>query len=248
MGTMSDSKNSECKNCNNFFEGNYCNFCGQPEDQKRITMSFLWGKFVHGFFHVNRGLVYTMAELFVHPGTMLRGYIAGKRIDHINPFTYLVLISLVGGFIYTWSGILDHMDQLFLASGETINFTRKHFSSRMLLMIPIYAILCRVLFRSFKYNVAEHLIINTFLISQSIVFLIVGMLVCWLVKPDNLSFLILYSTAFVSVIIYQVVVLFLVFKEGNKVLRWLKASATVILGLGLSFIVMNYLAKVINMF
>jgi hypothetical protein len=248
MGTITDTKNNECKNCNNSFEGNYCNYCGQPADQKRITISFLWEKFLHGFFHLNRGLFYTLAELFVRPGTMLRGYIAGKRINHINPFTYLVLISLVGGFIYTWSGILYHQDQIFLASGETINFTSKHFSARMLLMIPINAILCSVLFKSFKYNFAEHLIINTFLICQSIVFLIVGMLVYWLVKPDNMSFKILYSTAFVSVIIYQMVGLFLVFNKGNQVLRWLKVSAVVIIGLGLSFIVMNYLAKVINIF
>jgi len=123
MGTISDTKNNECKNCNSSFEGNYCNYCGQPADQKRITISFLWEKFLHGFFHLNRGLFYTMAELFVHPGTMLRGYIVGKRINHINPFTYLALISLLGGFIYSWCGMLDHQDQLFLASGEIINFT-----------------------------------------------------------------------------------------------------------------------------
>ena len=162
---------------------------------------------------------------------MLRGYIAGKRINYINPFTFLVLISLVGGFIYSWCGMLNHQDQLFLASGETINFTSRHFSSRMLVMIPINALLCSVLFASFKYNLAEHLIINTFLICQSIFFLVAGMLVYWVLKPDNMSFKILYSIAFVSVIIYQVVVLFLVFNKGNYVLRWLKASAAVIIGL-----------------
>ena len=77
-------------------------------------------------------------------------------------------------------------------------------------------------------------------------FLIAGLLVYWVVKPDNMSFKILYTTAFASVIIYQMVGLFLVFNKGNQVLRWLKASAVVIFGLGLSFIVMNYLAKVIN--
>lgn len=246
METIPDSKNNECKNCNNFFEGSYCNYCGQQAGQNRITLSFLWEKFLYGFFHLNRGLFYTMAELFVHPGTMLRGYIAGKRVNHINPFTYIVLISLVGGFIYSWCGMLDHQDQLFLASGETINFTSKHFSSRMLLMIPINAILCRVLFKSFNYNLAEHLIINSFLICQSIFFLVAGMLVFWLVKPDNMGFKILYTTAFISVIIYQMVGLFLVFNKGNYMLRWLKVSAAVIIGLGLSFSVINYLSKMIN--
>lgn len=247
METLSDRKNNQCKNCNTYFEGNYCKNCGQSADQKRITMSFLVEKLLNGLFHINRGLFYTIIELFVHPGTMLRGYIAGKRINYINPFTYLVVISLVGGFIYTWSGILAHLDQIFPATDELMNFTSKYFSARMLLIIPLYALLCSVLFKSFKYNLAEHLIINTFLISQSIVFLFVGMLFYWFVKPDNTGFKILYCIAFVSLIIYQVVVLFLVFNKGNHVLRWLKSTSVVIIGLGLSFILINYLAKLINM-
>ena len=201
---------------------------------------------MHGFYHVNGGFLFTLKELFVHPGNMLRGYIIGRRVSYMNPFTYLVLIGLVGGFIYARTGIIEHVDEMFLASGNTIRFTREHFSYRILLMIPTYAIVCSIIFRSFKYNLAEHLIITTFLVSQSIVFLIVWMIIFSSLIENDTLFRFLYSSAFISVIIYQVVVMFAIFNAGNNVLRWLRAFIAVMFGLGLSFIFIHFLVKLID--
>jgi hypothetical protein len=85
---------TNCKNCNNPVSGNYCQNCGQKSNPKRFTIKNFFGEFLHGFFHIHNGLLFTIKELFLHPGTMLRGYIEGKRIAFFNPFTYLVLISL----------------------------------------------------------------------------------------------------------------------------------------------------------
>ncbi len=235
----------ECKNCNTIFEGNYCNNCGQKAGEKRFMLSNLPGEFLHGFYHVHSGLLFTIRELFIRPGETLRGYIYGKRVKYFSPFTYLLLVSLVGGFLYKWSGMHDHMNENLLASGDTIRFTGKYFSYRMLLTIPAYAIMCSIIYRSFKYNIAEHLIVNTFLISQSIVLMIVWMLIVILVKPGNLVFEILYISAFSSFILYQVVVFSRLFNTEKTFLRWIKAAATVFIGLGLSFILMNFLMKIV---
>jgi len=236
----------ECKNCNTIFEGNYCNNCGQKAGEKQFMLSNLPGEFLHGFYHVHSGLVFTIRELFIRPGVTLRGYIYGKRVKYFNPFTYLLLVSLVGGFLYKWSGVPEHLNENFLASGDTIRFTGKYYSYRMLLTIPAYAIMCSIFYRSFKYNIAEHLIVNTFLISQSIVLMIVWMLIVILVKPGNLFFKILYISTFSSLILYQVVVFFRLFNNGKTFLRWIKAAATVIVGLGLSFVLMNFLMKIVH--
>jgi len=237
----------ECKNCNTIFEGNYCNNCGQKAGEKQFMLSNLPGEFLHGFYHVHSGLLFTIRELFIRPGETLRGYIYGKRVKYFNPFTYLLLVSLVGGFLYKWSGMSDHMNEIFLASGETIRFTGKYYNYRMLLTIPGYAIMCSIIYRSFKYNIAEHLIVNTFLISQSIVLMIVWMLIVILVKPGNLVFEILYISAFSSFILYQVVVFFHFFNTGKTLLRWIKAVASVLIGLGLSFVLMNFLAEIVHL-
>jgi len=242
------SERMECKNCNAIFEGNYCNNCGQKAGEKRFMLSNLPGEFLHGFYHVHSGLLFTIRELFLRPGETLRGYIYGKRVKYFNPFTYLLLVSLVGGFLYKWSGVSEHLNDIFLASGDTIRFTGKYFSYRMLLTIPAYAIICRFIYRSFnKYNIAEHLIINTFLISQSIVVMAVWLLILILVKPGSMVFEILYISAFSSLILYQVVVFFRLFNNGKTFLRWIKASATVFIGLGSSFVFMNFLMKIVQL-
>jgi hypothetical protein len=237
----------ECKNCNTIFEGNYCNICGQKAGEKRFMLSNLPGEFLHGFYHVHSGLLFTIRELFIRPGETLRGYIYGKRVKYFNPFTYLLLISLVGGFLYKWSGMPEHFNDIFLASGDAIRFTSKYFSYRMLLTIPFYAIMCSIIYRSFKYNIAEHLIINTFLISQSMVVMVVWMLILILVKPGSMVFEIMYISAFSSFILYQVVVFFRLFNTGKTFLRWIKAAATVLVGLGLSFVLMNFLVKIVHL-
>jgi len=237
----------ECKNCNTIFEGNYCNNCGQKASEERFNILNFPAKFLHGFYHVHSGLLFTIRELFIRPGETLRGYISGKRVKYFNPFTYLLLISLVGGFLYKWSGVPEHFNDIFLASGDTIRFTGKYFSYRMLLTIPAYAIMCNIIYRSFKYNIAEHLIINTFLISQSMVVMVVWLLILILVKPGSLVFEILYISAFSSLIIYQMVVFSRLFKTGKTLLRWIKAAATVLVGLGLSFVLMNFLVKIVHL-
>ena len=237
----------ECNNCNTLFEGNYCNNCGQKAGEKRFMLSNLPGEFLHGFYHVHSGLLFTIRELFVRPGVTLRGYIYGKRVSYFNPFTYLLLMSLVGGFLYKWSGMPEHFNDIFLASDDTIRFTGKYFSYRMLFTIPAYAIMCSIIYRSFKYNIAEHLIINTFLISQSMVVMVVWLLILILLKPGSMVFEILYISAFSSLILYQVVVFFRLFNNGKTFLRWIKAATTVLVGLGLSFVLMNFLVKIVHL-
>lgn len=237
----------ECKNCNTFFEGNFCNNCGQKSGVERFKITNLPGEFLHGFFHVHGGLIYTIKELFIRPGVTLRGYISGRRVDYFNPFTFLVLISLAGGFVYKWSGVPDHLNENFLASVETVRFTGKYFSYRMLLTIPAYAVMCSIIYKSFKYNIAEHLIVNTFLISQSMVLMIFWMLISILLKPGNLGFEILFISAFSSFILFQVVVFFRIFNTGKYLLRWIKATAAVLIGLGLGFVLMNFLVKIVHL-
>jgi len=243
-----DKAINECKNCNTLYEGNYCKNCGQKASVKRFTLSHLFKEFLNGFFHVKNGLLFTIKELFIHPGAMLRGYIAGKRIQYFNPFAYLMIISLAGGYLYTHSGIGEHLNSNFLISGEIINFTSKHYNYRMLLCIPTYAITCWILYKPFKYNFAEQLIVNTFLISQSVVIMLIWLLISTIAKPEDEVFNILYISAFISIISYQVVVISRLFKNKNSIIGWIKAFFTVVTGLSLSFVVMYYLLKLTHIF
>lgn len=243
-----ENTGNECKNCHNHFKGNYCNNCGQKSGVKRFTLSNLLKVFLDGFLHMKSGLLFTIKELFVRPGEVLREYIAGKRVKYFNPFSYLVLISMIVGYLYGNSGIIEQLNLQFMVTKDIITFTREHFSSRLLMAIPTYSLTCWALFRSFKYNLAEHLIIITFLVSQSFLIMMVWLLIFSIVKPENIEFVIYYYSSFASLFIYQVVALFHLFNKGNLILRWTKATMAVLVGFGSSFVVIYYVVKIMKLF
>ena len=61
-----------CKNCGNNFSGNYCNDCRQSAKTLRITWKELFLQFSQAFFHANKGIIYTVKELLIHPGNAIR--------------------------------------------------------------------------------------------------------------------------------------------------------------------------------
>lgn len=46
---------NNCKNCDAFTVGNFCNYCGQSVYTKRITAKTILHEVQHGIFHVDKG-------------------------------------------------------------------------------------------------------------------------------------------------------------------------------------------------
>jgi hypothetical protein len=61
-------KTIACKNCNNQFEGIFCNMCRQPADTYRITWHEVIHHLPHAMFHTDKGLLHTVKEMTVRPG------------------------------------------------------------------------------------------------------------------------------------------------------------------------------------
>ena len=53
-----------CKNCDNQFEGNYCNECGQEAEVQKINLRFIWYDLQQGLLNFDSGVLYTIKELF----------------------------------------------------------------------------------------------------------------------------------------------------------------------------------------
>jgi len=232
-----------CKNCGNHFEGNYCNFCGQKADVKRFSWSHMTSVFMTGFFGEKTGLVNTIRQLFFHPGKMLRRYIEGQRVAHINPFSFLTLICLFGGFLYPHSGMVEHVGANIFASPETIRFTNEHYLYRMLFTIPVCTFLCWGVYRNYKYNLSEYFIINTFIMSQTILIMVTWMLALCFITLKDRDFEIVLLCVFLLNIIYPAIALANVFNSGNRAIRWIKAITVVLASFILSFVVINGLTR-----
>lgn len=233
----------QCKNCKTSFTGNYCFNCGQKATIKRFSLSNLSHEFIHGFFHFHRGFLFTAKELFMRPAITIEKYLDGERINYFNPFTYLVLVSFVSGFLHAHSGSIDHPDANILASTETIDFSSKYFSVRLLLTIPIYALIGKLIYFKHRYNLAEHFIINTYIISQ--IALLFGFIeiVPMVFHFDDKEFSVLNIILLFSFVILPFYVFYELFRDENIVLRIFRALATVTLGLFISFAFINLVIK-----
>jgi hypothetical protein len=162
-----------CKNCNNQFEGQFCNTCGQSADTQRLDFKFLLKNLHKNFLkYFHKGIFYTSRQLFTRPGHSIREYIEGKRVQHFEPIGLLITFAALYGLLYhtfdinMFSGLSDNTLDGKLDFRSAGNWIADHFSLVTLLFIPVYSIGSFLSFRKQDYNFYEHIYLNTFLASQ----------------------------------------------------------------------------------
>lgn len=159
-------------NCWEMYEGNFCNLCGQPSAVHRIDFHFLWHDIQHGLFHFDKGILYSLKQLYIRPGHSIREFINGKRVDHFQP---MILLAVFYGLLYHSFGIDN--TKIFNGNDQTLvdyvsynNWLSTHFSWIAQCSIPLYAIGTQLCFRKQGYNFAELLILNAFKAAQRLFF------------------------------------------------------------------------------
>ena len=167
-----------CKNCNNNFEGKFCNNCGQSADTQRLDFKFLLKNLRKNFLkYFHGGIFYSAGQLFTRPGHTIREYIDGKRVKHFEPIALLLTVATFYGIFYHYFGInLFEGDKIpgEKITAEMINdWLSNNFSLETLLLVPVYSLASYVVFLKQKYNFIEHFYLNTFLGSQRIILRIV---------------------------------------------------------------------------
>lgn len=88
-----------CKNCNNEFEGRFCNQCGQPAATHELNFHFLMHDVQHGLFHLDKGVFFTIKELFIRPGYSIHEYLHGKRAQHFKPISLILVLAGILGLL-----------------------------------------------------------------------------------------------------------------------------------------------------
>ena len=162
-----------CKNCNNHFEGKYCNNCGQSADTERLDFKFLIKNLHKNFIkYFHKGIFYTSRQLFTRPGHSIREYIEGKRINHFEPIGLLLTFAAFYAVLYhtfdinMFSGLSDNTLDGKLDFKSVSNWITDHFAMVTLLFVPVYSIGSYLSFWKQDYNFYEHIYLNTFLASQ----------------------------------------------------------------------------------
>ena len=158
-----------CLNCDNNFEGLFCNLCGQKAATHRFTMHEWLHEIPHSILHVDSGFFLTMKTLFVRPGDAVREFLHGKRKLLFSPFLYLLV----------WCGIYVVVTHFFGKDEKVIEVTNitnanEYISEHYYKIWAIASVIPLAVgsyFAYFKsgYNFAEHLVFNAYLMGQLVI-------------------------------------------------------------------------------
>lgn len=168
-----------CKNCQSEFEGNFCPNCGQKYINKRFNLkdSIAWA--FHSIFNFDKGFLLTSRDLITIPGKVINGFLNGVTIRYAHPFRFIFIWATISAILGVWAGTFEDtslaMNEAMGIDQESIQRTKglqdimgQYMSFVILFMVPFYALGSYLLFKSKGLNYAEHLIINSFALSSSI--------------------------------------------------------------------------------
>ncbi|MBN2350082.1 MAG: DUF3667 domain-containing protein [Bacteroidales bacterium] len=210
----------KCLNCENIAEGNFCENCGQKISTRRFSLISIFDYAVlNGIFSVNKGILFTVKKLLTKPGHSIREYIQGKRINYFNAFTLLLLLLTLAYFLEEFTGI-KLADITAEGSEEFANlleeFMKEYPRIIYLINIPLLAISSYLFFRKSKYNFAENIVLDTYIISAQIIMTLPFSIL--VIFYNNVEFIkIIYNIYSVITLIYAFWVIYQFFsKSGYK--------------------------------
>jgi len=147
-----------CQNCGHEGEYVYCPNCGHAFDIARITLTHIFTEVAHTFWHLEKGVLYTIKELAIKPGIVQKKYLAVARKKYQKPFS-----------LFTVSGTICALS-LYLIYKNAPNGTDQHFYKHYYFlvqtcMLPLYALITYLLFMSPRLNYAEVLVMNVYMLA-----------------------------------------------------------------------------------
>lgn len=93
---------SRCLNCGAKVRGHYCHVCGQTVETGRLSIRQVTVDGVQSILRLNRGFLYTVGNLLIHPWKVIADYIHGKRVCYTTPMALLVLLAFFSVLSDQW--------------------------------------------------------------------------------------------------------------------------------------------------
>lgn len=153
-----------CQCCGTALVGTYCANCGQNGTVRRLEFRRLFGEVLDHVFSLDAALPRTLRELTVDPGGVARRYVAGRRKLYVNPFKYCLAVTALYflwnqliGFDYVPPEAFADLDpQKAKVVGAALSLVIANLNNLFFLILPVYAGVLRLLFRSAGFNYAEN--------------------------------------------------------------------------------------------
>jgi len=192
-----------CKNCNNHFQGMFCNQCGQKVINTRITIKHLF-EIAFDSFNIHKGLLFTIKLMFTNPGLLINDYLNGRTKDYYNPLKYLLLIASISALFMLWFKIFDaniqNTNELMGIEGKATQlqsvitgYMKNFLHFLTILTLPFYSLVSKWIFKKHKLYYAEHLTINSYLFAQITLIQIFTIFLVFLI-PELTKFMLAFGS------------------------------------------------------
>jgi hypothetical protein len=168
----------KCLNCENEFEGKFCNQCGQKSSVKKISLSGIFSETFRIITNTDRGLFYNFINLSRRPKTVIDNYVSGKRKPIFQPIQYAILgvtlLTLIDHYYGTGIKTLGDAARTVEAMDDTSPYKigmgygkliRGNLKFALLLLIFFFAVPARMFHN--RYNFAEHLAIQALILGHA---------------------------------------------------------------------------------
>ena len=231
-----------CKNCGLTYSGHFCSNCGQPAATHKLNLHFIWHDIQHGFFHFDKGVLFTAKELFTRPGDSIREFIEGKRVKHFKPISLVIILA-------TFYGLLRHLFHFSILDKKSVSeiqgvdyenlneWISHHYSWIILLSIPMFSVASFVVFRKQGYNFIEHFVLNSYMASQRLIFRIaIFPVIKYFSESENITLFVDFLMLMDIVFIFWSYITF--FQNLSKVKAFIFSIYTYLLFLVVFFIVL----------
>ncbi|MGJ8593949.1 MAG: DUF3667 domain-containing protein [Aquaticitalea sp.] len=170
----------DCKNCHSTLSENasYCYDCGGKVIRNRLTLRNLFEHLSETFLNYDNKFLQTFIGLFRKPEYVIGTYINGTRKRYVNVVSYFAIaITLSGLQLYILNkffpdaldiSTLDTSGSDMLKESNFMAILQEYQSIIMMLYVPLYAIISRVVFLNKKtYNYTEQLVIYMYIQAQT---------------------------------------------------------------------------------
>lgn len=158
-----------CLNCGHSTDNTYCSYCGQKTDTGRLNTHFLWHEVQHAVIHLDKGILFTIKELFTRPGHSIREFIEGKRVRHFRPLMFLFVLAGIYGYLNHTLHLVEPQLSTNTISAKAVQWVITHYSFTELMILPFFSLATWLAFRKWGFNYFEHIALNAFLGGQRIV-------------------------------------------------------------------------------
>ncbi len=168
----------ECKNCQSHLSdgSEYCYYCGGKIIRNRLTLRNLFEHFTETFLNYDNKFLQTFFSLFKKPEEVIGTYIDGTRKKYVDVVSYFAIaITLSGLQLFILNRFFpEQMDISRWTTPGTenlnhgiMNFVTDYQSLVMMLYVPFYALIARLIFINKKiYNFTEQLVIFIYIQAQ----------------------------------------------------------------------------------